>query len=313
MDARSLVIVNPNASQVRDPARRADVVARLQQVLAARDGMAPRIVETAQPSDTAPAVAAAVADGVAAVIGVGGDGTQRAVAGALAGSGVPLGIVSGGTGNQLAAVLGLPLSAIAAADALARTGRRTIDLGEATVHLTDGRTERSVFIIGCGAGFDARLMATTPPGWKQRLGKAAYFLQALRLATTVDVLPYRITVDGETFETEASIALVGNMGQLVPGRLDLRLPIDPADGLLDILVVGARGPIHGMKGLVDQLTRTSLGGGAGMDSLRVRGHEVAIEADRPEPLQVDGDYVGEGHMAARILPAALDVLVPLRD
>ena len=100
------------------------------------------------------------------------------------------------------------------------------------------------------------------------------------------------------------------MGQLVPGVLDLRLPLQPDDGLLDLIVVGARGPIHGMKGLVDQLLRTSLGGGEGSDSLRVRGRQIVVEADRPEPLQVDGDYVGEGSLAARVLPGGLRVLVP---
>ena len=58
------------------------------------------------------------------------------------------------------------------------------------------------FAIGCGAGFDAHLMATTPRDWKQRIGKAAYFVQAIKLAATIDVVPYRFTVDGEVFETD---------------------------------------------------------------------------------------------------------------
>ena len=65
-----------------------------------------------------------------------------------------------------------------------------------------------------------------------------------------------------------------------------------------------------MKGLIDQLFRTHLGGGSGSDSLRVRGRVIEVEADRPEPLQVDGDHVGWGSLAARVLPGALDVLVP---
>jgi diacylglycerol kinase family enzyme len=104
--------------------------------------------------------------------------------------------------------------------------------------------------------------------------------------------------------------MIGNMGQLVPGVLDLRLPLQPDDGLLDLIVVGARGPIHGMKGLVDQLLRTSFGGGQGSDSLRVRGRQISVEADRPEPLQVDGDYVGKGSLVACVLPGSLLVLVP---
>ena len=168
-----------------------------------------------------------------------------------------------------------------------------------------------IFTIGCGAGFDARLMATTPHDWKRRVGRLAYFGQALVLGASVKAIPYRLTVDGETIETDATVAIIGNMGQLVPGVLDLRMPLLPDNGMLDLIVVGARGPLHGLKGLVDQMLRTSLGGEHGAASLRLRGRSITVAADRPEPLQVDGDYVGEGSLAARVLPAAIEVLVPM--
>jgi diacylglycerol kinase (ATP) len=306
----SLVVVNANASQMRDESARAAVVASIGAALRRRDGVEPVIVETTARAETKPAVEAALQRGARAVIGVGGDGTLRDIASLLTDRGVPLGIVAAGTGNQLAAVLGLPLKAALAAAALETAVTRVIDLGQVRVRLADGTEIEEAFTIGCGVGFDAHLMATTPRHWKRRMGKAAYFLQAVTLAAGVDVVPYRFEVDGETFETEASVALVGNIGQLVPGRLDLRLPLVPDDGLLDLIVVGAHGPIHGLKGLADQFLRTSLGGGAGSDSLRVRGRAIAVQAEPPQPLQVDGDYLGEGALAATVLPGALRVLVP---
>jgi diacylglycerol kinase family enzyme len=324
--ARSLVIVNPHGSRLRDPATRATLVAEVTDALGRRDGEAPRVLETASQRDTRPAVDRAVEDGVAAVVGMGGDGTLREIAASLAGSGVPLGIVPGGTGNLLAGILGVPASPSDAAAALAGARPRTIDLGEVTLHLTDPPEQErasdepspaagaspsvATFAIGCGAGFDARVMATTPPDQKRRFGKGAYFAQALRLALEIEAIPHRITVDGQTIETDASIALVANMGELVPGFVGPRLPIVPDDGLLDLIVVGARGPLHGMKGLIDQLFRSHLGGGSGSDSLRVRGRVIEVEAYRPEPLQVDGDHVGWGSLSARVLPGAIDVLVP---
>jgi diacylglycerol kinase family enzyme len=317
---RSLVIVNPFGSRVRDPGRRAEVVAGVSTALLRRDGSAPRLVETASPEETRPAIDAALAEGVASVIGVGGDGTLRQIAASLAGSGVPLGIVPGGTGNLLAGILGVPLTPAAAVAALGDAVPRRIDLGEVTLHLdrdvsdtaptaTAGE-QTTTFAIGCGAGFDARVMATTPPDAKRRFGKTAYFAQAIRLALEIEAVPFRITVDGSLIETDASIALVANMGQLIPGVVGPRLPIVPDDGLLDLIVVGARGPLHGMKGLIDQLYRTHLGGSKGSDSLRIRGREFEVTADRPEPLQVDGDHLGWGALGARVLPGALDVLVP---
>lgn len=310
MPGRSVAIVNPNASRLREPGARAALLAGLRDALAGRDGALPEIVVTDGPGGTRPAVEAAIADGARAVVGAGGDGTLREIAGILRGSGIPMGIVPGGTGNQLAAVLGIPLDLADATRALVDAHPRTIDLGEITIDPVDGPPVTDLFTIGCGIGFDARVMATTPSAAKQRFGKSAYLVQALRLAMTIEAVPYTIEIDGERIETDASVALVGNMGQLVPGAVDLRLPLDPSDGLLDLIVVGARGPVHGAKGLIDQLLRTSLGGGSGSDSIRLRGRRIAIRADRPEPVEVDGDHVGSGSLDAIVLPAAIDVLVP---
>jgi len=42
------------------------------------------------------------------------------------------------------------------------------------------------------------------------------------------------------------------------------------------------------------------------------GAEVSIEGEHPEPLEIDGTYVGEGSLLARVLPGDLGVLVPER-
>jgi diacylglycerol kinase (ATP) len=207
-------------------------------------------------------------------------------------------------------VLGIPSSLEAAATAIGEAQPRTIDLVQVETRLEGESPASSVAIIGCGAGFDARLMATTPHDLKQKIGRSAYLAQAIKLAMGIDAVPYQLTIDGHEIETDATIALVGNMGQLIPGMLDLRLPIVPDDGLLDLIVVGAKGAVDGLKGLADQLLRTSLGGEPGDVSLRLRGREIEVTADRPEPLEIDGDYIGDGSLTARVLPDALQVLVP---
>mgnify|MGYP001818975178 FL=1 len=106
------------------------------------------------------------------------------------------------------------------------------------------------------------------------------------------------------------VILIGNLGQLVPGRLDLRLPLDPVDGLLDLIVVGASNPVAGMRGLLDQLRRSELGGGSDEASIRRRGRVIRIEPEQPLALEVDGDYVGRGALEARVRPGALQVLAP---
>lgn len=309
----SLVVINPHASKARQPSTLAALTERVEEVLTVRDGTAPKIVETASAEAVGPLVAEALDEGVAAVVGVGGDGTMRDIAAVLAGTDVPLGIIPAGTGNQVAAVLGIPLSPIEAVDVLGGASERTIDLGEVRVEIKGQAATSSSFIIGCGAGFDAELMATTSGGLKRRLGAAAYFVQAARMTTRLSATPCRVTIDDELIQTDATAVLIGNMGQLVPGRLGLRLPLDPSDGLLDLIVVGASSPVGGLQGLVDQLRRTKLGGGSGDASIRLRGRKIRIEPESPMALEVDGDHVGSGALEARVMPSALQVLVPTID
>jgi len=307
----SLVVINPHASKARDASTLAALTERAEDVLRRRDGVPPRLVETAAAEDVGPLVNEALAEGVASVVGVGGDGTMRDIASVLSGSDVPLAIVPAGTGNQVAAVLGIPRSPIEALAALEHARPRRIDLGEVTVGVADGDPVTSDFIIGCGAGFDAELMATTSAGLKRRLGTAAYFVQGARLALRADATTCRLTVDDRVVEMPVTIALIGNMGELLPGHLGLRLPLDPTDGLLELIAVDAGNPVRGARGLVDQLRRTDLGGDPEGGSIRLRGRSISIEPDEPMALEIDGDHIGAGALTARAIPGALQVLVPI--
>ena len=68
------------------------------------------------------------------VFALGGDGTAMEVAGSLAGSGVPIGVLPGGTGNLLARALGIPRHVARAVPALLHGGVRRIDLYVARYH-----------------------------------------------------------------------------------------------------------------------------------------------------------------------------------
>ena len=99
----------------------------------------------------------ALGEGVDLVLCCGGDGTARAVATALTGTGVPLGLLPAGTGNLLARNLGVPIDLADALD-VAITGRdQVLDVGVA-----DG--ER--FVVMAGVGVDASMVADASPALK---------------------------------------------------------------------------------------------------------------------------------------------------
>src|SRR5260370_25207680 len=88
----------------------------------------------------------AVAAGAQLVLAVGGDGTVRACAEALAGTAVPLAIVPRGTANLVATALGIPSSLGAALAVGFGQHERRIDLAVA-----DGLTFAAMAGIGLGA------------------------------------------------------------------------------------------------------------------------------------------------------------------
>jgi diacylglycerol kinase (ATP) len=100
----------------------------------------------------------------------GGDGTVMACAAALAGTGVPLAVLPGGTGNLLALNLGIPADLERAVGVALRGARRRIDTG------VQGRTR---FVVMAGLGFDAALLGGATRAAKRRFGWVAYLLSAL--------------------------------------------------------------------------------------------------------------------------------------
>lgn len=246
---------------------------------------------------------AAVDKGADVVLACGGDGTVRAVAQALAGTGVAMGLVPQGTGNLLAKTLGTPLELVAAVRVALTGDDRRIDVGHVRV---DGAEEERAFLVMAGTGFDAAIMENTPEGLKSRVGPLAYVvsgLRAMRGSRTRVTLTFD---DGEPLRRRTRTVLVGNSGTLLGGLVLMpRAQID--DGQLDIVNISPTG----LAGWVAVAARVA--------SRKRRGHQrvehwqagsIVIEADEPQPSQIDGDPIGEAsELRMRIEPGALVVRV----
>jgi hypothetical protein len=59
-----------------------------------------------------------------------------------------------------------------------------------------------------------------------------------------------------TLERHGHLVLVANTGEIIPGLIGPRRPIDPSDGRLDLLVVAGRGIPGGLRSAADLLLRT---------------------------------------------------------
>ena len=261
-------------------------------------------VETTASTGDGERLARAAAEGGAdVVIAHGGDGTVMDVAAGLVGTGLPLGLLPGGTGNVLAGNLGIGRSFVAAAETIASGATRTIDLGR----LTTAAGAR-FFAVNCAAGFAAELMAGTEQHHTRRFGVAAYVARALVMAANLERAATRVEVDGVIHEGRAVTLLVANCGHIVPKLLPLAEDIVPDDGLLDVAILDADSYATALR-LVWRMLQRRPDADAGITFYR--GRFVRVDSDPVLPVEADGEPMGTTPMTVELFPRALTVLAPL--
>ncbi len=263
--------------------------------------------------------------GADAVLVAGGDGTVRAVAEALTGTGVPLTIVPSGTGNLLARNLQLPLSPPDAMVTATFSGdHETIDVGIAQIRRADGSHHEHAFVVMGGMGMDAAMIANTNSDLKKRLGWIAYVDGAARSLWTAK--PFRILyeVSGQRMRTaRVQSVLFANCGSL-PAGLTLIPEASVADGQLDVAVIQPKGFfgwffvwrrvawINGFLRRRFQRTQALLKLRTADNAIVYsRGTTVEIMPEAPQHVQLDGDEFGEAvRIECRVEQKSLVIAIP---
>jgi diacylglycerol kinase (ATP) len=215
-------LTNPSAGRGKGRRARDIAVPRLRAA-----GLVVRSIEGRDAHEALDLARQSVADGIAGLVVCGGDGLVHLGAQAVAETGVPLGIVPAGTGNDVARYLDLPRTdPAAAADVVIAGGRRTLDLA---------RTGDTYFVTVLAAGFDAvvneRANAMTWPR-----GQMRYNLATIAELRTFSPLSYTLDLDGQAHEVEAMLVAVGN-GPSFGGGLRITEGALLDDGLLDVVVI----------------------------------------------------------------------------
>lgn len=312
--SRLALLVNPTAGAGRGARTGAATLDRLR-----RRGHDVRVLESAVPGASSPgrdAVGAALArrtpgltpDDVDGLVVVGGDGTVHAGLQLTAGTDLPLGIVPAGSGDDVAASLGLPRrdvdgSVRALEDALARGPRRV----DAVLAGTPGDASGTWFAGVLSCGFDAAVNARANA---MRGGGRARYLRAVA-AELGRFAPYgyRLTLDDAVWESAGTLVAVANAPRFGGGiRIAPGAVLD--DGLLDVVVAGP----FTRRGVAAVLPGAYLGRHVRHPAVQVlRTRSVLIEADPrwggPPPVAfADGERLGPLALHARVQPGALAVL-----
>jgi YegS/Rv2252/BmrU family lipid kinase len=254
-------------------------------------------------------------DGIRRVVAVGGDGTlNEVVNGCFDERGAPLardltvGLIPSGTGSDIRRTLGLPTDPHAAARLLAGGTTRTIDVGR--IVFADGSHRLFANVADCGLGGE---VVTRINRSRQKraglLGSAAFLgvsVTELMSFRNRDVL---LTIDGVTTRQRVQQVVIAN-GRCFGGGMRIAPGADPADGLLDVVVVGDISRFGALLA-VPRLFRGTHLGLAAVSSHRARSIGIAVaDGESPPRFDVDGEQVGSAPAEITVLPQALRFAAP---
>jgi YegS/Rv2252/BmrU family lipid kinase len=226
----------------------------------------------------------------------GGDGTVNAVAAAVQGSALRIGIIPMGSGNGLAFAAKIPKDPSRALD--------IIFAGKAS--LIDGFLINDSFsCMLCGIGFDAEVAHTFAQQSKR--GLQTYMRVTFRHFFSGKCWPFTIDAPSvkQHFETEAFFISIANANQfgnhftIAPrARLD--------DGLLDIVIVKKMNKVRTLLAVSRQIM-----GGRPKDILYFQTPSLHIVNNDLAPLHIDGDPKDTApEFNIRVLPKIVQLIQP---
>ncbi len=236
----------------------------------------------------------------------GGDGTVAVAVQELAGTGIPLGIVPTGTGNDAATALGLrERDPLGAADAVIGGETRTIDL--ARLRRIDGST--TLYSTVLASGFDSQVNdRANRMRWPR--GHVRYDLAILVEFLRLRGIEFEIELEGadgtcERLREELIMATVGN-GPTYGGGIPICPDALLDDGMLDVTLVRPMGRARLLRLLprVYRGTHTELAEVVTARVRRVLLAAVGVTA------YADGDPVGVLPLEIDVVPGALRVFIP---
>lgn len=291
----AFVVLNPVAGQ-SDP----DEVRQVLRMAFESVGWPYRIYETTGHDDFPALIDEAQREGADLIVAAGGDGTISAVANALVGTDLRLGIIPLGTGNLLSLELGIPQTLAEAANLLI-TGSETCCLDAMRVG------ERN-FFLQIGIGLDSLMIRDTSRAAKRRFGRLAYLVTLARALIGYESKRLTIEIDGRTRRTRGWDVLIANAGTLGTPLLHWSPEICPTDGHLNLVVLEVDSPLDVLKAtwrLMLNLPRNE-------PPLVL--HDVhrscRVATARPAPIQADGEMIGNTPVVVDVVPRAVTVLVP---
>ena len=267
---------------------------------------------TKKPADAIQLTRKAIHEGYETIVAVGGDGTIHEVVNGFFENGEPihsdavLGMISMGTGCDLAKSLELPHSLHTAMAKIKNHRCCKFDVGKLTYTKNNGKNGVCFFINIADAGFGGAMVEVVNQSSKALGQFVAYVSALLRTLATYKNKSIHIKID-DIFEAELTVnSVVVANGQFFGGGMWIAPKAVMNDGLFDITIIGdvtRRDVLAQLHKLYNGTLHTH------PKVQTFRGKTVTLTSKHLVKLDADGEAAGVLPAYFEILPAALNVII----
>jgi YegS/Rv2252/BmrU family lipid kinase len=244
----------------------------------------------------------AIARGAASIIASGGDGTLSAVAAALMGTNIPLGIISRGTANAFANALDLPTTIPEACESIVAGHTQVVDMA-----VCNGLP----MVLLAGIGFEAETVDLADRDAKNRLGMLAYVLAGLKQVGNLKQFEVEIELEDKTIAVSAAAITIANAAPATSILAQGSAGVVFDDGMLDLTIVAPTTPLIAIATAFDLLSSTLRGTASQREEVGfLRSHKFKITATPPQKVVLDGEIIGMTPIEIECIPGGLTVFAP---
>ena len=233
---------------------------------------------------------------------VGGDGSIMEVLPLLVKfTTVQLALIPHGTGNLLAANLGIPNEFSACLDTLFHGQVRRIDIAS---------INESYFCLLAGIGVVADIMENTPREDKKKFGMWAYLINGIKTILRADRCRYTVTTENRQFKAKGVAVIVSNAASFLGPCLPLTPEASPHDGLLDVCIIQSNSNHDYFSTIMEIMLNNQFENKIDHQVIRFRTRHLKIQASKHMKVQADGNIIGTTPVAIDLIPNRLQIIVP---
>lgn len=251
---------------------------------------------TKSPDEMRSKIRSASSKGIEAILLSGGDGTVHQALPAIAETGLPLGFLPSGRGNDFARNMGLPVDLKRNCSFLSKPSFRNVDL--------PSLNQKTPFVAIAYVGFDSEVnrLANNHQGyWGGTLGYIICVLKALKNFKPFEV---EITIDDCSWKERVMMISVAN-APFYGGGMKIAPQAMMDDGKLDICIVKEIPKLELLRQFPKVFKGTHI---SHPKIMMVKGKKIKISSEEDRELFADGEYAGKlpvectiGHRTIRVL------------